>query len=167
MRHQHKALGSPCLSDLMKQRVSPIYHGSLISLHLSFQMLILDAGAFQVQGPHEPLVAILGGEAELPCFLLPPQNVKNMEIRWTRSLPSHVVHLYENGRDKPEEAMVEYLGRTELVKNVMPKGIVVLRILNVQPSDNGQYCCAFKNGSFYNDTVIELKVAGNGPHLLS
>ncbi|XP_015421499.1 PREDICTED: myelin-oligodendrocyte glycoprotein-like isoform X2 [Myotis davidii] len=124
-------------------------------------------GAFQVQGPHEPLVAILGGEAELPCFLLPPQNVKNMEIRWTRSLPSHVVHLYENGRDKPEEAMVEYLGRTELVKNVMPKGIVVLRILNVQPSDNGQYCCAFKNGSFYNDTVIELKVAGNGPHLLS
>uniref|UniRef100_G1Q303 Ig-like domain-containing protein n=1 Tax=Myotis lucifugus TaxID=59463 RepID=G1Q303_MYOLU len=120
--------------------------------------------AFQVQGPHEPLVAILGGEAELPCFFLPPQNVKNMEISWTRSLPSHVVHLYEDGRDKPEEAMEEYLGRTELVKNVMPKGIVVLRILNVQPSDNGQYRCAFKNGSFYSDAVIELKVAALGSH---
>ncbi|KAK1336169.1 hypothetical protein QTO34_003972 [Cnephaeus nilssonii] len=164
MSHQHKARGSPCLSDLRRQRVSPIYHGSLISLYLSFQMLILDAGAFQIQGPQEPLVAILNGEAELPCFLLPPQNVKNMEIRWTRSLPSQVVHLYEDGRDKPEEAMEKYLGRTELVKNVMHKGIVVLRILTVQPSDNGQYHCAFKNGSFYSNAVIELKVAALGSH---
>ncbi|ELK30011.1 Butyrophilin-like protein 2 [Myotis davidii] len=122
------------------------------------------AGAFQVQGPHDPLVAMLGGEAELPCFLSPPQSIKNMQISWNRSLPSRVVHLYEDGRDKPEEAMVEYLGRTELVKNVMHKGIVVLKILNVQPSDNGQYCCEFKNGSFYNDTVIELKVAALGSH---
>nr|KAF6324839.1 hypothetical protein mMyoMyo1_008295 [Myotis myotis] len=161
MSHQHKPLGSSCLSHLRRQQISTIYHGSLISLYLCFQMVI---GAFQVQGPHDPLVAMLGGEAELPCFLSPPQNVKNMEIRWTRSLPSQVVHLYEDGRDKPEEAMVEYLGRTELVKNVMPKGIVILKILSVQPSDNGPYCCAFKNGSFYNDTVIELKVAALGLH---
>lgn len=121
-------------------------------------------GAFQVQGPHEPLVAMLGGEAELPCFLSPPQSIKNMQISWTRSLPSQVVHLYEDGRDKPEEAMAEYLGRTELVKNVMHKGIVVLKILNVQPSDNGPYRCAIQHGSFYNDTVIELKVAALGSH---
>ncbi|XP_023604083.1 selection and upkeep of intraepithelial T-cells protein 1-like [Myotis lucifugus] len=120
--------------------------------------------AFEVQGPHELLVATLDGEAELPCFLLPPQNVKNMEISWTRYLPSDVVHLYEDGRDKPEEAMKEYFKRTELVKNVMHKGIVVLRIFNVQLSDNGQYRCAFQNGSFYSDTVIELKVAALGSH---
>ncbi|XP_070282982.1 selection and upkeep of intraepithelial T-cells protein 1-like isoform X2 [Myotis yumanensis] len=46
----------------------------------------------------------------------------------------------------------------------MHKGIVILRILNVQPSDNGQYRCAFQNGSFYSDTVIELKVAALGSH---
>ncbi|CAK6448938.1 unnamed protein product [Pipistrellus nathusii] len=127
-------------------------------------MFIMGVGVFQVQGPHEPLVAMLSGEAELPCSFLPPQNVENMEIRRTRSLPSQVVHLYEDGRDKPEEAMEKYLGRAELVKNAMHKGIVVLRILNVQPSDNGQYCCAFKNGSFYSDAVIELKVAALGSH---
>ncbi|EPQ10841.1 Butyrophilin-like protein 2 [Myotis brandtii] len=121
-------------------------------------------GAFQVQGPHEPLVAMLGGEAELPCFLLPPQNIKNMEISWTRSLPSHVVHLYEDGRDKLEEVMKEYLGRTQLVKNFMDKGMVVLRILSVQPSDNGQYRCTFQHGSFYSGAVIELKVAALGSH---
>uniref|UniRef100_G1Q983 Ig-like domain-containing protein n=1 Tax=Myotis lucifugus TaxID=59463 RepID=G1Q983_MYOLU len=133
-----------------------------LSIAVRLQTLLLRA--FQVQGPHELLVATLDGEAELPCFLLPPQNVKNMEISWTRSLPSDVVHLYEDGRDKPEEAMKEYFKRTELVKNVMHKGIVVLRILNVQLSDSGQYRCVIQNGSFYSDTVIELKVAALGSH---
>ncbi|XP_036177410.1 selection and upkeep of intraepithelial T-cells protein 1-like isoform X1 [Myotis myotis] len=164
MNHQHNALGSPCLSHLRRQQVSPIHCGSLISLNLCLQMLIMGAGAFQVQGPHKPMVAMLGGDAELPCFLLPPQNIKNMDIRWTRFLPSQVVHLYEDGRDKPEEAMEEYFKRTTLVENVMHKGIVVLRILTIQPSDNGQYHCVIQNGFFYSDTMIELKVAAIGSH---
>ncbi|XP_066216195.1 selection and upkeep of intraepithelial T-cells protein 4-like [Saccopteryx leptura] len=159
---QHKASGSPCLSHPRGQRVSTVCHGSLISLYLCLQMV---TGAFQVHGPREPLVAMLGGEAELLCFLLPTQSVKNMQISWFRSLPSQVVHLYQDRRDKPEEAMEEYFGRTELVRNVMHKGIVALRIFNVRPSDNGQYHCAFQHGSFYNDTVVELKVAvlGSNP----
>ncbi|XP_066109803.1 butyrophilin subfamily 1 member A1-like isoform X2 [Saccopteryx bilineata] len=159
---QHKASGSPCLSHPRGQRVSTVCHGSLISLYLCLQMV---TGAFQVRGPREPLVAMLGGEAELLCFLLPTQSVKNMQISWFRSLPSQVVHRYQDRRDKPEEAMEEYFGRTELVRNVMHKGIVALRIFNVRPSDNGQYHCAFQHGSFYNDTVVELKVAvlGSNP----
>lgn len=164
MSHQHNALGSPCLSHPRRQRVSAIYHGSFLSLYLCLQMLMLAAGAFQVQGPHEPVVALLGGEAELPCFLLPRQSIKNMKISWIRSLPSQVVHLYEDGRDRPYEAMEEYSGRTELMKNAMYKGMVVLRILNVRPSDNGQYRCGFRYGSFYSDTMIELKVAVLGSH---
>ncbi|ELK31992.1 Butyrophilin subfamily 1 member A1 [Myotis davidii] len=120
------------------------------------------SGSFQVQGPHEPMVAMLGGEAELPCSLEPHQNIKYMKISWTRTLPSQVVHLYEDGRDKPEKAMEEYLGRTKLVKNAMHKGIVILRILNVQTSDSGQYRCVIQHGSFYSDAVIELKVAALG-----
>ncbi|XP_005868597.2 PREDICTED: putative selection and upkeep of intraepithelial T-cells protein 1 homolog [Myotis brandtii] len=127
-------------------------------------MYLYPERAFQVHGPQEPVVATLGSETELPCSLLPTQNVKNMKISWTRSLPSQVVHLYEDGSDKPEEAMEEYLGRTELVKNFMDKGIVLLRILSVQPSDNGQYRCAFQDGSFYSGAVIELKVAALGSH---
>ncbi|XP_015422026.1 PREDICTED: butyrophilin-like protein 2, partial [Myotis davidii] len=164
MSHGHNALGSPCLSHLRRQPISTIDNGSLISLYLCLQMLIMGAGAFQVQGLQEPVVATLGSETELPCFLLPPQNVKNMKISWTRSLPSQVVHLYEDGSDKPKEAMEEYLGRTELVKNLMDKGIVLLRILSVQPSDSGQYRCAFQHGSFYSGAVIELKVAALGSH---
>uniref|UniRef100_G1Q0I0 Ig-like domain-containing protein n=1 Tax=Myotis lucifugus TaxID=59463 RepID=G1Q0I0_MYOLU len=147
-----------------RQKVSTIYHGSLISLYLCFQMLILVTGAFQVQGPHEPMVAMLGGEAELSGILVPRQSIKHMKISWTRTLPSQVVHLYEDRQDKPEKAMEEYLGRTQLVKNFMYKGIVILRIHNVQPSDSGQYHCVIQHGSFHSEAVIELKVAALGSH---
>lgn len=110
-------------------------------------------------------MATLGGVAELPCFLLPPQNVKDMKISWTRSLPSQVVYLYEGGVGKPEEAMEEYFRRTELVTDKMHTGVVILRILNVQHSDGGQYRCAFQHDTFYSDKEFELKVGGNGPLL--
>jgi hypothetical protein len=106
---------------------------------------------------------MLGGEAELPCFLTPSQNAKYMRISWSRSMSSQVVHVYKDGRDHPEGVMEQYSGRTKLMKDAISKGIVVLRILNVQTSDNGLYRCGFQHGSFYNDTLIELKVAGNNP----
>ncbi|KAM7087372.1 selection and upkeep of intraepithelial T-cells protein 1-like [Molossus nigricans] len=162
MSHQHKAWRSPCRSHLRSQRVSMIYRGCLISLYLCLQMV---TGEFHINGPDKPFMAALGSEAKLYCFLLPPQNVKNMKISWTRSLPSDVVHLYEDGRDKPEEAMDDYFRRTVLVTDDMDKGVVTLRIFNVQHSDGGQYRCAFQHGSFYGDAVIELKVAvlGSNP----
>ncbi|XP_021580863.2 butyrophilin-like protein 10 [Ictidomys tridecemlineatus] len=145
-----------------KQRVSPMYHGSLFSLYLCLQV----AGAFQIQGPHEPVVAVLGGEAELPCFLSSQQSAENMQISWSRSLSSQIVHLYKDGSDQPKEVMEEYSGRTKLVRDAISKGIMVLRIFNIQTSDDGQYYCGFQHDSFHSDTLIELKVAalGSAPH---
>ena len=110
-------------------------------------------------------MAVLGGEAQLPCSLWPPQNVENMQITWTRSLPSQVVHQYKDGRDKPEEVMPEYFGRTELVRYAMYNGIVTLKIYNVRSSDRGKYRCAFQHGSDYSDTMTELRVEGTDPQL--
>ncbi|KFO30490.1 Zinc finger protein 639 [Fukomys damarensis] len=72
------------------------------------------------------------------------------------------VHLHENGRDNPGGAMEDSSGRTTLVREAIYKGIVVLKILNVQPSDNGQYHCGFQHDS-YSDTLTELKVTVNHP----
>lgn len=162
----HKILGSPGFSHPRKQQVSPIFHGSLFLLYLCLQTQVLAAGTFQVQGPREPVVAILGGTAELLCSLSPAQNARNMQIRWSRTLTSQVVLLYKGGRDQPTETMESYKGRTELVKSVLNRGMAVLRIHNVQPSDNGQYYCQFKQNSLYTNTAIELKVAvlGSEPH---
>lgn len=66
---------------------------------------VLFSGTFQVRGPHETLVAMLGSEAELTCFLLPLQSVNDMKMGWTQSLPSQVMRLYWDGRDKSEKAM--------------------------------------------------------------
>ncbi|XP_055972222.1 butyrophilin subfamily 1 member A1-like [Sorex fumeus] len=163
---KHMIIGLPCLSHPRNQQVSPIYRGSIFLFYFCLQIQVLVAGAFQVQGPSEPVVAILGGVAELPCSLSPPQSARNMQIRWSRSLTSQVVHLYKNGMDQPQETLEEYKGRIKLVKNVINKGIVVLRINNVRPSDNGQYYCRFQKNSLDNHAVIELKVAvlGSDPH---
>lgn len=130
-------------------------------------LLSVFSGALEVQGSREPVVAILGEVAELPCFLSPSQNARNMQIRWSRSLNSDVVHLYKNGRDQPRETMEPYKGRTELKKNAINRGLIALRIRNVRLSDNGKYYCQFQRSSLYNYTVIELKVAGNSPHFSS
>lgn len=157
---------SPCFIHSTTQQVSSIYRGTLFSLYLLLQIQVLVAGALEVQGPREPVVAILGEIAELPCFLSPSQNARSMQIRWSRSLNSDVVHLYKNGRDQPKETMETYKGRTELKKNAISKGLIALRIHKVRLSDNGKYYCQFQRSSLYNYTVIELKVAvmGSDPH---
>uniref|UniRef100_A0A8C8S5Q2 Ig-like domain-containing protein n=1 Tax=Pelusios castaneus TaxID=367368 RepID=A0A8C8S5Q2_9SAUR len=82
-----------------------------------------------------------------------------MEVRWLRSKFSAVVHLYSDGKDQSGEQMLEYQGRTELMKDNITNGRVSLRIHDIRPSDDGQYTCFFQSGDFYEDTLLELQVA--------
>ncbi|KAM4846358.1 butyrophilin subfamily 1 member A1-like [Thomomys bottae] len=152
-------------SPKKQQHVSLTYHG-LIQLYLLLQVPSLALGIFEVQGPHHPVVALLGDEAELPCFLMPSQSAQHMKISWFRSLPSQMVHLHSDGRDHPEAAMEQYSGRTKLVTDAIHKGIAVLKIFHIQPADSGLYHCRFQDGDYYKDTVVMLYIAdmGSAPH---
>uniref|UniRef100_A0A674J2G7 Ig-like domain-containing protein n=1 Tax=Terrapene triunguis TaxID=2587831 RepID=A0A674J2G7_9SAUR len=118
---------------------------------------------FTVTGPDHPITASLGGEAVLPCHLSPRMSAENMEVGWLRSQDSEVVHLYHDGQDQYGEQMLEYSGRTELLRDDITNGRVSLRIHNVRPSDDGPYKCFFHSSVFYEDALLELQVAG---HLL-
>uniref|UniRef100_A0A8C8SBH4 Ig-like domain-containing protein n=1 Tax=Pelusios castaneus TaxID=367368 RepID=A0A8C8SBH4_9SAUR len=83
-----------------------------------------------------------------------------LRVRWFRSKLLSFVHLYHGGKDQYEGQMPEYRGRTELLKAELTDGNVDLRILNIRPSDEGQYICFVQDGSFYDETVLELWVAG-------
>uniref|UniRef100_A0A8C8SNI8 Ig-like domain-containing protein n=1 Tax=Pelusios castaneus TaxID=367368 RepID=A0A8C8SNI8_9SAUR len=83
-----------------------------------------------------------------------------MEVRWFRSKYAPFVHLYSDGLDQYGDQMPEYQGRTELLKDDIENGRVFLRIHNIQPSDDGQYKCFFQSGVFYEEALLELKVAG-------
>uniref|UniRef100_A0A8C3T5P0 Butyrophilin subfamily 1 member A1 n=1 Tax=Chelydra serpentina TaxID=8475 RepID=A0A8C3T5P0_CHESE len=117
---------------------------------------------FTVIGPPDPVAAILGQEAVLPCRLSPRMSAANMEVRWFRSEYSSFVHLYRDGKDQYERQMPEYEGRTELLKTGLTDGNVPLRILNIRRSDEGEYLCFVQNDTFYGQTVLELRVAGLG-----
>uniref|UniRef100_A0A8C0GIF4 Uncharacterized protein n=1 Tax=Chelonoidis abingdonii TaxID=106734 RepID=A0A8C0GIF4_CHEAB len=120
-----------------------------------------------VTGPDHPISTSVGGEAVLPCHLSPRMSAENMEVRWFRFQYHSVVHLYQKGQDKYEEQMLEYHGRTELLKDGITNGSVSLRIYQVKLSDHGQYTCFFQYNIFYEEAILELMVSamGSDPHI--
>ncbi|KAG6920564.1 myelin oligodendrocyte glycoprotein, partial [Chelydra serpentina] len=120
----------------------------------------MESAKFTVIGPPEPVTAILGQEAVLPCHLSPRMSAANMEVRWFRSEYLSIVHLYRDGKDQYERQMPEYEERTELLKAGLTDGNVPLRILNIGRSDEGLYFCFVQDDTFYGETVLELRVAG-------
>uniref|UniRef100_A0A8C0GZW7 Ig-like domain-containing protein n=1 Tax=Chelonoidis abingdonii TaxID=106734 RepID=A0A8C0GZW7_CHEAB len=108
--------------------------------------------------PAKPLMVSVGEDALLPCHLSPRMNAEDMEVRWFRSSFPEVIHLYRDGKDQPEQQILEYQGRTELLRDNITEGSVVLRIHSIRPADEGQYSCFFQSSTFYGAALLELKV---------
>ncbi|XP_006154389.2 butyrophilin-like protein 1 [Tupaia chinensis] len=117
---------------------------------------------FAVVGPSDPVVAVLGGSAMLPCSLFPPMSAVTMELRWFRTKFSEVVLSFRDQQEQKEEQLAQYMGRASLVRDLLTKGEAAVRIHNVRVSDDGLYTCFFKKGGFYEEANLELKVAGVG-----
>ncbi|XP_074927809.1 LOW QUALITY PROTEIN: butyrophilin subfamily 1 member A1-like [Chelonoidis abingdonii] len=93
-------------------------------------------------------------------------SAENMEVRWFRSDFLSFVHLYQHGKDQYRNQMPDYRGRTELLKAGITDGNVSLQILNIRHSDEGQYNCFVQDGSFYEEALLELKIAALGSNPL-
>ncbi|XP_040588250.1 LOW QUALITY PROTEIN: butyrophilin subfamily 3 member A2-like [Mesocricetus auratus] len=118
---------------------------------------------FEVFGPSHPVVAELGGEAVLPCSVSPAVSLESMEeLRWFRARFSEAVFVYRNRQEQKREQRLEYSGRTSLVKDQFHQGRAAVRIGNIRQSDSGIYICFFKQGVFYEEAILELKVAVMG-----
>ncbi|XP_075594460.1 butyrophilin subfamily 1 member A1 [Balearica regulorum gibbericeps] len=129
---------------------------------LGFCVRQLDCARFRVLGSDHPITAVVGEDVVLPCHLSPRLNAENMEVRWFRSKFSVYVHLYHSGQDHYSSQMPEYQERTEFLKEGISVGNLSLRILGTRLSDEGQYQCLIKDGNFYEETTLELKVAVSG-----
>ncbi|XP_075409949.1 butyrophilin subfamily 1 member A1-like [Tenrec ecaudatus] len=136
---------------------------SFISLLLFFQLPTWGAAeTFRVSGPMDPIVAAVGRNTTLPCFLSPALNAENMELRWFRSTFSEAVFVYRNRRAEKEELMPQYRGRTSLGRDLLTQGVAAVHIHKVRVSDDGQYTCFFKKGDFHEEATLEVKVTGVG-----
>ncbi|XP_044840037.1 myelin-oligodendrocyte glycoprotein-like [Mauremys mutica] len=132
----------------------------LIIFFITFHIHKLESAQFSVTGPDHPVTVRIGEATVLPCHLSPRMSAENMEVRWFRSKFTSVVHQYYEGKDQYGEQMPDYHGRTELLKAGITDGNVSLRILNISRSDEGQYHCFVQDNIFYEEALLELKVAG-------
>ncbi|XP_074059285.1 myelin-oligodendrocyte glycoprotein-like [Macrotis lagotis] len=114
------------------------------------------SGDFLVFGPPASIQTLEGGEAILSCYLSPAQTAQFMQVVWSKS--QQIVHRYQSEEDNFEDQSPNYKGRTELVKDAITAGNVTLKILDVKPSDAGQYQCLFNDDFNSAEAFVDLKV---------
>ncbi|XP_021107769.1 butyrophilin-like protein 10 isoform X2 [Heterocephalus glaber] len=136
--------------------------GLLVLLFLKLPPVGNGKADFQVLGPQDPVLAVVGEEAELRCWLSPRISAHSMELRWFREELSPAVHVRRAGRDEPEEQMREYRNRTSFVDRDMAGGQAAVRIHRITMSDNGSYHCLFTEDRAHASTTLWLQVAGLG-----
>ncbi|XP_030053407.1 butyrophilin subfamily 2 member A2-like [Microcaecilia unicolor] len=117
---------------------------------------------FKVNGPDQPVIAILGEDVVLPCHFFPAISAEHMQVSWLQTSTNFIVHQYKNGMDQNQDQMPKYRDRTEFIKYYISCGSVSLRIRNIGLSDEGQYTCYFQFDTYYDKATVELKVAGLG-----
>ncbi|KAF1457498.1 Butyrophilin subfamily 1 member A1, partial [Pygoscelis antarcticus] len=129
---------------------------------LVFQAHELQSAPLNVTGPPGPITVPMGKDVVLPCRFSPEQSTRDTEVIWFREHFSRFVHRYKGGQDQYGEQMLQYQGRTELLKDGLTKGSVDLKIFHVQLSDRGNYTCFVRHDSDYDEAVVELKVTASG-----
>ncbi|XP_010578881.1 PREDICTED: butyrophilin subfamily 1 member A1-like isoform X3 [Haliaeetus leucocephalus] len=129
---------------------------------LVFQVHELQSALLNVTGPPGPITVAMGEDVVLPCRFSPEQRAQDTEVIWFREHFSPFVHRYKGGQDQYGEQMLQYQGRTELLKDGLAKGSVDLKIFRVQLSDRGNYTCFIHRDLDYDEAVVELKVTASG-----
>ncbi|MBN3322259.1 BT2A2 protein, partial [Atractosteus spatula] len=125
-------------------------------------ILFLFPETFQVLGPAGPVVATVGEDTVLPCYLSPSISVLDLEIRWFRGDFSKPLFLYLNHRPRLQNQNPFYKGRTDLFPEEFPSGNASLFLKSVRGTDDGQYTCMVKSTNWYEEAVIDVAVRGVG-----
>ncbi|NXC71640.1 BT1A1 protein, partial [Anhinga anhinga] len=150
----------------VKRMLSSFHHRcsllAFIIYGFVFQAGELQSALVNVTGPPGPITVPMGEDVVLPCRFSTKQSAGDMEVIWFREQFSPFVHRYKGGQDQYGEQMLEFQGRTLLLKDGLTNGSVDLKIFHVQLSDRGNYTCFVRCDSYYNEAVVVLKVTASG-----
>ncbi|XP_033970241.1 butyrophilin subfamily 3 member A2-like [Trematomus bernacchii] len=99
-------------------------------------------GQTQLIGSPQPIVANLGDDIILPCYLEPAINVADLTLEWTRpDMDPRFVHVMRLGHELVEMKHKLFTGRTSMFTDELKNGNMSLKLSNVQLSDQGKYRC--------------------------
>uniref|UniRef100_A0A8C1YHL1 Ig-like domain-containing protein n=1 Tax=Cyprinus carpio TaxID=7962 RepID=A0A8C1YHL1_CYPCA len=113
---------------------------SMFRVLISAAALLISEGLL-VQGPAQPLVAQLGGSIILPCSVETPLPVEELEVEWKRTDEEALVHLFQDGQDRPEAQYQSYKDRAHFFSEQIFKGNFSILLENITVADTGLYRC--------------------------
>ncbi|KAL1279035.1 hypothetical protein QQF64_025708 [Cirrhinus molitorella] len=122
------------------------------------------AEQFEVVGPVDAVLAVVGEDVILPCSVKPNISVVDMRVEWFRPdlKDSQLVHLYRDHEDRNIDQSPSYRRRTKLNHQELQKGNASLKLSSVQVSDEGLYRCFIQSKSWYDDVTVNVRVEAVG-----
>uniref|UniRef100_A0A3Q3IT82 Ig-like domain-containing protein n=1 Tax=Monopterus albus TaxID=43700 RepID=A0A3Q3IT82_MONAL len=117
---------------------------SLLGVHtVVFLALICSCrGQSKVIGPSQPVVATVGDDIILTCYLDPAVDAYGLTVEWARpDLDPRFVHVWRDGAELENIKNPSYNSRTSLFVNELRHGNISLKLSKVRLSDEGTYKC--------------------------
>ncbi|KAL0970765.1 hypothetical protein UPYG_G00247090 [Umbra pygmaea] len=127
------------MKDSLMQNLGLVHLQGLVSSLVLVLLTVCRGDSVQVVGQPEPVVALIGDDVILPCFLNPKSDASSQSVRWRQQ--SEEVHLYRSKVDANDDQNPVYRLRTSLFKEELKNGNVSLKLNNVKLSDAGTYSC--------------------------
>ncbi|KAL1278851.1 hypothetical protein QQF64_025524 [Cirrhinus molitorella] len=111
-----------------------------------------------VHSPSGPLVAPLGSSVVLPCYVDDELLLmEDLEVEWKRIDLETLVHLYQDGKSRPEAQQQDYRDRANFFTDQIQHGNFSLHLDNLTAEDEGQYKCRVYNQQDFGETIVEIK----------
>uniref|UniRef100_A0A669F778 Ig-like domain-containing protein n=1 Tax=Oreochromis niloticus TaxID=8128 RepID=A0A669F778_ORENI len=97
---------------------------------------------YSQEAPTKQIVALLGDDVVLPCFLKSPVDTSNLQLEWARTdLTPGFIYVRGKLEENLELKQPSYVGRTSLSFDKLKHGDVSLTLFKVKLSDEGPYRC--------------------------
>ncbi|KAL7980413.1 hypothetical protein Chor_014742 [Crotalus horridus] len=130
----------------------PGSQNSSIGRKLCVQLLLLGSllptwlGAVEIKVSEDPVVALVGHDAILPCSFSPEANfsLNDLSLFWQVTDTNQLVHGFTDGQEQPAYQGSTYANRTALFYDQLAHGNMSLLLRRVQISDEGSFTCFVK-----------------------
>ncbi|XP_061118727.1 uncharacterized protein LOC133141914 isoform X2 [Conger conger] len=127
----------------------------VLCLFLSLICAIRTAG-LSVRGPAMPLHVQLGASVTLPCSVDTPIPLRELQVQWMREDSGSLVHLFLEGKRRPESQSPAYSGRAEFFTEEISKGNFSLLLRNVTTEDKGMYKCVVHTARESSEAKVKI-----------
>ncbi|XP_045898542.1 butyrophilin-like protein 2, partial [Micropterus dolomieu] len=95
---------------------------------------------------HQPIVALAGDDAILPCRLEPAVSASSKTIVWTKpDLIPKYIHVHHEGQIMCPRQNPSYINRTNLFEQELKNGNLSLKLSSVKIQDAGKYFCQLQS----------------------